>query len=483
MKKTLWMCLSVCCLTSIALAQPTQVSTQTKANVNVLAASGSTIASAQNTLDQRLADLSRQIAENLTENQKRTIAVVEFSDLKGTVTNFGRFLSEELITRLYQTKKFKVIERQQLNKIIAEQKLSLTGVVDTASAQKLGRVLGVDSIVSGSISDLVRTLKINARLISTETGEVFAAAAVEIVKDEAVCSLMGDCGRAESASPSPTPGPRPSPTPRRTSSRIADSHFFHIELQQCRLSGTSVLCYFVITNTDRDRRLGINSGTRMFDDFGNEAGPRGIQIADKTGNSYADATLISGVPTKARVGFEGVSAEATKMTLFRLEFYGDDGNFNIEFRNVPLREQASSEDGSAPGGAETTTVRRSNQQTTVHVYPGRQWTDAGIEVEPGMQLNVNVRGSLATKRENRAVSDILSGVLKQRVNLPSSTKTVGPNALLAKIRYRNGRDSKTITVGEKNTLLVEANEYGRLYFGIIERYANSNGSFTVTVSW
>jgi TolB-like protein len=149
-------------------------------------------AEAQDTLDQRLDSLARQIASNLTENQKHTIAVIEFVDLKGNVTDFGRFLSEELITRLHQTKKFKVIERQQLNRMIAEQKLSLTGMVDPASAQELGRVLGVDSIVFGSISDLVKTLKINARLISAETGEVFDTAVIEILKDAAVTNLLGN---------------------------------------------------------------------------------------------------------------------------------------------------------------------------------------------------------------------------------------------------------------------------------------------------
>jgi curli biogenesis system outer membrane secretion channel CsgG len=146
--------------------------------------------------------------------------VVEFSDLKGNVTNLGRFLSEELITRLYETKKFKVIERQQLNKIIAEQKLSLTGVVDPASAQKLGRVLGVDSIVFGSVSDLVKTLRINARLIGTETGEVFAAASIEIVKDEAVSSLMGDGG----ASNATRPGSSTQPTTKAQRSWRIESH-------------------------------------------------------------------------------------------------------------------------------------------------------------------------------------------------------------------------------------------------------------------
>ena len=146
---------------------------------------------AQVSLNQRIGELSQQISDGLTENQKQTIAVVEFVDLEGRITNFGRFVAEELITRLYQTKKFKVIERQLLNKILAEQKLSLAGVIDQTSAQKLGRLLGVDAIASGTVTDLGKSLRVNARLISTGTGEVFAVAAAEIAKDDSVMALMG----------------------------------------------------------------------------------------------------------------------------------------------------------------------------------------------------------------------------------------------------------------------------------------------------
>lgn len=138
-----------------------------------------------------LNDLSDQIGKGLAENQKRRIAVVEFVDLKGNLTDLGRHISEELITKLFQSGKFTVVERQRLNQIISEQKLSLTGIIDPASAQKLGKLLGVDAIASGSVSDLTKTVKVNARLISTETGEVFSAASVEITKDDTVRSLMG----------------------------------------------------------------------------------------------------------------------------------------------------------------------------------------------------------------------------------------------------------------------------------------------------
>lgn len=101
----------------------------------------------QEPLSEGVADLSEQIAKEMKQYQKTTIAVVEFSDLRGNVTDFGRFLAEELITLLYQTKKFKVIERQLLNKVIGEQKLRLEGLVDPSSAKQLGKLLGVDAIV------------------------------------------------------------------------------------------------------------------------------------------------------------------------------------------------------------------------------------------------------------------------------------------------------------------------------------------------
>jgi len=155
-----------------------------------LAALLSANARAQGSLDQRIADLAQQIDTAMTQQRKTAIAVVEFSDLQGNVTDFGRFLAEELITRLHATRKFRVIERLLLNRIIAEQRLSLSGLVDPNSAKQLGRLLSVDAIASGTIAELAQSLRVNARLISTETGEIFAVAAVEIFKDESVMRLM-----------------------------------------------------------------------------------------------------------------------------------------------------------------------------------------------------------------------------------------------------------------------------------------------------
>ena len=145
---------------------------------------------AQN-LDEGLRNLASQIVEEMSEEQKQNIAVIEFSNLlDDKITELGKYVSEELITQFFVTKKFNVVERQLLNKIIYEHSLNLSGFIDEATAKELGKILGVDAICSGTITDLVSSVKINARLISTETGSVFSVASTIIIKDETVKKLM-----------------------------------------------------------------------------------------------------------------------------------------------------------------------------------------------------------------------------------------------------------------------------------------------------
>jgi WD40 repeat protein len=99
----------------------------------------------ESAFDERINELVQQISSAMIEKKKITIAVIEFTDLNGNVNEFSKYLAEELITRLFQTDKFKVIERQYLNKVIEEQKLSLTRIIDPDSAKTLGKILGVEA--------------------------------------------------------------------------------------------------------------------------------------------------------------------------------------------------------------------------------------------------------------------------------------------------------------------------------------------------
>lgn len=312
----------------------------------LLASSLLTTVEAQ-TLDQRASELSQQIARNMETGRKRRIAVLEFTDLQGQVTNFGRYLSEELITRLYDSNKFKVVERQLLNKVIAEQKLSLTGVVDPASAKKLGSVLGVDAIVSGTIADRGDTLKINARLIDTETGEVFSAAATEMVKDKEVKALLG-------ATVTETKAESPGGNAERSAGRQVMADDFIFELSGCRRMSQGIACEFsVLNNASEDRGFTLygisraSEGSRLIDVNGNEFYPSSFQLgnANSSRRTSLNVPLVPQVSTKAALRFDDQDVRVSTIRLLRIAFRRDGKQYSVrgatfdyaDFKNVPIQ--------------------------------------------------------------------------------------------------------------------------------------------------
>jgi curli biogenesis system outer membrane secretion channel CsgG len=107
--------------------------------------------------------------------------------------NLGRAAGDEITTQLVQTGRFTVLERDKLGAVLAEQDLGASGRVTPATAATIGKLLGVQLILTGSITQfsIQRTSagyrgiggsisnaesKLDVRLINTETGEVMVVA-------------------------------------------------------------------------------------------------------------------------------------------------------------------------------------------------------------------------------------------------------------------------------------------------------------------
>lgn len=115
------------------------------------------------------------------------IASAEFSRTKIAVLDFqlqgeefdnkdmGNIVAEWFTTAMVREGRFDVIERRMLEKILGEQKLALSGVVDAESATQIGKLLGVKVIISGSVMKLKEITEINARIIDVESASIIAA--------------------------------------------------------------------------------------------------------------------------------------------------------------------------------------------------------------------------------------------------------------------------------------------------------------------
>jgi TolB-like protein len=107
--------------------------------------------------------------------ERLNIAILPFV-AKGIGGELGSVdLLDKLTTVFVNLNRFKVIERAQLEKILEEQKLGLTGIVDVSTAAQIGKGIGVDAVVCGSLVRAGNSASIDARLIDTETAAIITA--------------------------------------------------------------------------------------------------------------------------------------------------------------------------------------------------------------------------------------------------------------------------------------------------------------------
>lgn len=103
--------------------------------------------------------------------QKMRIAIMNMTG-QGVSANITYSVSELMRTEMFNTGMFRVVEREQMDKIMKEAELQASGCTDTECAVKLGKIMSVDRMLVGSIVKIGTKLIINARIINIERGEM-----------------------------------------------------------------------------------------------------------------------------------------------------------------------------------------------------------------------------------------------------------------------------------------------------------------------
>lgn len=142
--------------------------------------------------------------ETIKPKEKRRIAILDFDFASVSETALGfsakggaAGISNLLTNQLVKTDQFIIIERSRIESILAEQNLSQSGRIEASTAAQIGRVLGVDAVLVGSVTKFYvedasqsgslggflfgvgggqrkqsATVQLAARLVSTATGEI-----------------------------------------------------------------------------------------------------------------------------------------------------------------------------------------------------------------------------------------------------------------------------------------------------------------------
>lgn len=109
--------------------------------------------------------------------QAKTIAISYFDNSSGDAkyNALSKGIADMLITDLSKIKGVTIVEREKLEKLIQEIKLGQSKYFDPATAQKLGKGLGAQNILTGSFYILDNIIRIDARVIDVQTGGIIFA--------------------------------------------------------------------------------------------------------------------------------------------------------------------------------------------------------------------------------------------------------------------------------------------------------------------
>ena len=227
-------------------------------------------------IDVALADLGEKLAVTVKEKAKKKVTVLDFTDLQGNPRGeLGKYIAEQLTVDLVlQKRDFAVLDRANLRKILAEHKLTASGLVDPENAKKLGQFAGVDALILGTIIPRDNNITLTAKIITTDTAEIIGAARAQFAHDDAVKKLE--------SSPPPAGGSI-TDKPNSGPSIVKSFGDLRVELQPLQaLSGDQLMLTMVFTNRSSKRSIWVALNSDIM-------GKLKSTIIDSAGHEYHPA--------------------------------------------------------------------------------------------------------------------------------------------------------------------------------------------------
>lgn len=244
-------------------------------------------------MDKELTDVATKLARLINENSKKKIAVLDFTDLQGGSSELGKYVAEQLIVNLVMVKSnFSVLDRANFRKILAEHKLTATGLIEPENAKKLGQFAGVDALILGTITPKNSKIGLTAKIITTDTAEIVGAAKAEFKSDETVQQLLAQVSKPEGASDAVGTNPT---TPAATKPKPFGDLQAKVESLKL-LPGDNIYGFarltFIITNTSATTTYGVAVNPDFYNKF---------NLSNSRGDDFK-ATEVSGIDTAFESG-------------------------------------------------------------------------------------------------------------------------------------------------------------------------------------
>ena len=137
-----------------------------------------------------LHNLLQEVAFDLRSRQPGSIAVLGYNVSSGGSPGMVDLLDKTAESLLFDIPQYSVLERERVHSVMEEQQLSLSDLMETTRAVRVGRMLTAQYVLLGNIVEMSESVVVFSRVINVETGIIESVAQVIIPKDEDVSKLL-----------------------------------------------------------------------------------------------------------------------------------------------------------------------------------------------------------------------------------------------------------------------------------------------------
>ena len=138
----------------------------------------------------RIKNLFREITLDLESKDEGSISILFFKTGEGKQSDLTVLLDKMALEEIKKLENMRVIDREKVNVILEEQGISSLALIDVTNAIEIGKLLGVDYILTGSVVDSGKTVVIFGKIINVGTEEIESIAQVIVPKNSTVESLL-----------------------------------------------------------------------------------------------------------------------------------------------------------------------------------------------------------------------------------------------------------------------------------------------------
>jgi len=122
------------------------------------------------------------VSQNIKQNPSQTIkmqkqyriALFPLHTLTENIKMVSDEIEDKLTANFLNSNLFTVLERKMIDKIMEEMKLQVSDLIDISKPIEIGKLIGAQYIIVGSVSSFQNKLILSVRILDVETGRIIS---------------------------------------------------------------------------------------------------------------------------------------------------------------------------------------------------------------------------------------------------------------------------------------------------------------------